>query len=88
MYGDKIKKKEYDEYVKHGYIQFALALFLILKCFITFCFVFSLGLDVTCRVLKQRIYDIEQEYKRKYNDAKEQLKHDARLTVDAIVHLD
>lgn len=40
------------------------------------------------RVLKQRINDVEQEYEQKYNDAKEQLKHDSRLTVDAIVHLD
>lgn len=40
------------------------------------------------RVLKQRINDIEQEYERKYIDAKEQLKLDARLTVDTIVCFD
>lgn len=48
----------------------------------------SLELDVSQRVFKQRIVDIEKEYERKYNDAKEQLKHDARLTVDAIISLD
>lgn len=49
---------------------------------------FSLELDVMYRVMKQRIVDIEEEYKRKYNDAKEQLKSDSRLTVDAIARLD
>ncbi|XP_031633973.1 coiled-coil domain-containing protein lobo [Contarinia nasturtii] len=48
----------------------------------------GLELDVSQRVFKQRIVDIEEEYKRKYNDAKEQLKHDSRLTVDVIVCLD
>lgn len=47
-----------------------------------------LGLDMSQRVLKQRINDIEQEYERKYINAKEQLKLDARLTVDTIVCLD
>lgn len=51
-------------------------------------FLFSLELDVMYRVMKQRIVDIEEEYKRKYNDAKEQLKSDSRLTVDAIARLD
>lgn len=59
--------------------------FLIFNFHNIFYLFFSLGLNVTLRVLKQRINDIEEEYERKYNDAKEQLKNDPRLTVDAIV---
>lgn len=45
----------------------------------------SYDLDVSESVLEQRIAIIEREYKQKYSDAKEQLKNDTRLTVDAIL---
>lgn len=48
----------------------------------------SHGFDISKQVLSQRISDIEKEYEQKYTNAKEQLKCDARLTVDEIVRLD
>lgn len=39
-------------------------------------------------MLRQRINDIEREYDQKYNEAKEQLKYDPRLTVDEIGRVD
>lgn len=45
-------------------------------------------LDVSERVLEQRIANVEREYAEKYNNAKEQLKIDHRLTIDALVKLD
>lgn len=45
-------------------------------------------MDVSQRVLKQRISDVEHEFEQKYNEAKDQLKCDRRLTVDAIMQLD
>lgn len=43
---------------------------------------------MTENVLQQRIVHIECEYQQKYNDAKEQLKEDSRLMVDAVVQQD
>lgn len=59
-------------------------LFPICFRFIYFFFC-SHDLEVTERVLQQRITHIEDEYQQNYNDAKEQLKNDSRLTVDAIL---
>lgn len=53
-----------------------------------FLLLFSHDLEVTESVLQQRITHIECEYHQKYNDAKEQLKNDKRLTVDVIVQHD
>lgn len=46
---------------------------------------FSHDLEIIEHVLQQRLIHTECEYDEKYNDAKETLKNDSRLTIDAIV---
>lgn len=49
---------------------------------------FSHKLEVSYQILQQRVAAVEREFEQKYSDAKEQLKNDPRLMVDAIVQHD
>lgn len=102
MYENELDTKDYEHYVKQRYglcgtlcslnTKIWMDLFPFSRCypffFFTLCLIFSHDLEVTESVLQQRIGHIECEYQQKYNDAKEHLKNDTRLTVDLIVQHD
>lgn len=94
MYEKDLDPKARDNYAKRRYChlllniqnRFIRPVFRFHSCF--FLPSFSHEFEIIEHVLEQRLTHVELEYEQKYNAAKEQLKNDSRLTIDAIVQYD